>query len=96
MKLGRRTVIVLWALLFVVVAGSWYYFNEGLKTNAQSLRVMLAITECTAEDTPAECRHRQDAREKEEGVARVAEVDCRVRRALAGLPPIPPTERCKL
>lgn len=62
--------------------------------NATMLRVILALSDCTPEDTPEGCRQRQADRAKAEGVARVEQVDCRTRRAVAGLPAIAPNERC--
>lgn len=58
---------------------------------AASLRVILAVTGCTVEDTSPECLGRIQAASTAEGDRRIAEVDCVTRRAVAGLPaPIPP------
>lgn len=70
------------------------YQTRQTEFNATMLRVLLALSDCTAEDTPDECRQRRKDRDRAEGVGRVAEVDCRNYRSHAGLPALPPNDRC--
>lgn len=65
-----------------------------LRDNNALLRIMLAVTGCTTDDTPQECQKRQTDRAAEEGTRRIVEVDCRIRLALAGLPSPPPDRPC--
>lgn len=58
------------------------------------LEVVLAVTSCTEEDTPAQCRERITNSSQVEGQRRILEVDCRLRRALAGLPAPQPDQPC--
>jgi hypothetical protein len=64
------------------------------KDNATLLRVILAVTGCTAEDTAEQCSQRIVVATAAQGTGRIAEIDCRVRLALANLPPPPAGEMC--
>ncbi len=75
--------------LYVVVQ-----VNQASVDNGDILRVLLATSGCTTDDTPEACAQRQADRAAEQGTDRVAQVDCRMHAALRGLPPIPPKERC--
>lgn len=55
--------------------------------NETLLRIVLAITGCTVDDTPEACAQRVGTASQAEGNRRIVEVDCRIRRALAGQPP---------
>lgn len=61
--------------------------REQSEYNESLLRVVLATSGCTVADSPDTCRQRQADRAAAEGAARVADVDCRIRLALAGQPP---------
>jgi hypothetical protein len=96
--------MVAFFMLIIVVAGTAAGvggYNVIVQSKRQSeyneslLRVVLAVSGCTTEDTPEACQQRQVDRAAAEGVQRIADVDCRFRRALARLPPPPPTEPCK-
>jgi hypothetical protein len=66
--------------------------TESLERITEVLRIVVAVTGCTTEDTAEQCRQRLRDGSTAEGARRTAEVDCLTRRALAGLPaPIPPT-----
>lgn len=54
--------------------------------NEDLLNIVLAITGCTVDDTPEACAQRVGTASQEEGNRRILEVDCRIRRALAGQP----------
>ena len=60
--------------------------TEQSKRNEDLLNIVLAITGCTVDDTPEACAQRVGTASQEEGNRRILEVDCRIRRALAGQP----------
>jgi hypothetical protein len=92
-RAANAVMVIVGALLMFVGAGMYLGYQvviqskEQAESNGTLLRVLLAVSGCTAEDTPEECTERQAERSRLEGVLRVADVDCRLRRALAGLPP---------
>ncbi|MCA1571946.1 MAG: hypothetical protein LC798_16870 [Chloroflexi bacterium] len=65
-----------------------------IDSTEEILRIVVAITGCTTEDTPEQCRQRMGASNTAEGARRIAEVDCVTRRALAGLPAANPPMTC--
>ena len=72
--------------LYIIADG-----RDQAKTNGHTLEIILAVTGCTLDDTPEECRDRIRAAGQAEGDRRIIEVDCAARRLAAGLPaPIPP------
>jgi hypothetical protein len=72
--------------LFAIIDG-----RNQARANGRMAAVILAVTGCTAEDTPAECSTRVRDGSRAEGARRIVEVDCAARRLAAGLPaPIPP------
>jgi len=68
--------------------------KESTHSNGALLRILLAVSGCTTADTPDVCRQRQIDRSVAEGAARIADVDCRLRVALAGKPPLAPGQTC--
>lgn len=55
---------------------------EAIKDQEAILRIILAVTGCTVADTTEQCQAKAAAG----GARNIAEVDCRVRLAVAGLP----------
>lgn len=55
---------------------------DSLKGQEAILRIILAVTGCTIEDSVEQCQ----AKAKAYGAANIIEVDCRVRLAVAGAP----------
>ena len=92
MNLPRTLAIVVVIVLVGAMAGlgvggiALYQGRGQLRSNATLLKVVLAVAGCTEHDTPAQCTQRQVDKAKAEGSSRVADVDCRIRLALAGLP----------
>lgn len=64
------------------------------KVNGRMAAVILAVTGCTAEDTPDQCSNRVRSGSQAEGARRVIEVDCADRRRAAGLPAPDPADSC--
>ena len=62
--------------------------------NGTILKILLSVSGCTTNDTPEVCRQRQADRSTAEGLARIADVDCRLRLALAGKPPLAAGQPC--
>lgn len=68
--------------------------KQAAEHNTRIGAVILAVTGCTIEDTPAECSARVRSGSQAEGARRVAEVDCAARRLAAGLPALDPRRSC--
>lgn len=87
--------IFLMFLTVLIVAAGWAGYQllqqgtDTAKVNRSMLLVLLAVSGCTTSDSPAECSARQTDRSRLEGQRRVADVECRIRAALAGKPPTP-------
>ncbi len=64
------------------------------RLNGQIGAVILAVTGCTATDTPEQCRDRTRVASISEGARRISEVDCADRRREAGLPAPTPPDSC--
>lgn len=81
-------------LAFMLLAGVGMYFGyrvvveskDQSTANHALLRVLLGVSGCTIDDTAERCHQRQLDRSDVEGVKRIADVECRIRRALDGLP----------
>jgi len=92
-RAANAAVVIVVALMLFVGAGMYLGYQvvvqskDQAESNGALLRVLLATTGCTLADTPAQCAARQAERSHTEGVQRIADIDCRLRRALAGLPP---------
>lgn len=98
--LARALIVFLTAVVAVLVlamaAGLVVIVQtrNSARANAKLLEITLAVANCTTADSPAQCRQRQVDRAAAEGAVRVLEVDCRMRAALAGKPPLGVTEHC--
>jgi hypothetical protein len=68
--------------------------KEQSQFNGSLLRILLGVSGCTVNDTPQACAQRQADRSLREGRQRVADVDCRIRRALARQPSPPADAAC--
>lgn len=93
-----RRLLVAMAVLVLILGGitastvTWLASRavEQSSRNEALLSVVLAVTGCTVEDTPEECRQRQrDAQTKA-----IADIDCRARRRDVGLPAPTPGTPC--
>lgn len=97
-RLLRRLGVIVAALFLILnsvtAAGVFLAVIEArnqAKLNGQIGAVILAVTGCTVEDTPEQCRERVRSSSVAEGARRIAEVDCADRRREAGMSaPIPP------
>ena len=63
---------------------------KALKDQQDILRIILAVTGCTVEETSEQCQ----AKVATGGFRSIIEVDCRMRLALAGLPPPDKGQTC--
>lgn len=84
---GLVSIIV--GLTSFIVSNSLGQVGENTKTinnTTEILRIVVAVTGCTIEDTPESCRKKLADNSTAEGARRITEVDCITRRALAGLP----------
>lgn len=56
------------------------------ESNTSILRVVLAVTGCTVEDTAEQCGKRSADNGRAAAAVSIADIDCRIRRALANKP----------
>ena len=90
------TAVLVVVLLFGAVGNTEKTVNQSeqnfgvLKDQDTILRVILAVTGCTEQDTPQQCRERVAA----SSTGSVIELDCRIRLALAGEPSPKMGETC--
>jgi hypothetical protein len=68
--------------------------KEVSEINATLLRVVLAVTGCTATDSAEACSQRIIATGATQLIGLGNEIDCRVRLAIANLPPPEPGKAC--
>jgi len=102
-NLHKTWVRVVLVMVVAVLVGIGSYFaistaadarsssRAAREQSAENKQLILRVFGCQPDDSPEACAERQAQRSRDEGVARIKQVDCITRRALAGMPaPIPP------